>query len=123
MTSTFQDINEFGLYKSTNGGTSFTKITSVNSGAGISRLDEINDIDIQAVNNRLWLSTNRNIYGNSYGGRVWYTDDGTNFNNATPVLPAYPVVDVTRIERTEIAPSAIDTDTHYIHINASYKHS
>ena len=114
MTSTFQDINEFGLYKSTNGGTSFTKITSVNSGAGISRLDEVNDIDIQAVNNRLWLSTNRNIYGNSYGGRVWYTDDGTNFNNATPVLPAYPVVDVTRIERTEIAPSAIDTDTHYI---------
>ena len=41
MTSTFQDINEFGLYKSTNGGTSFTKITSVNSGAGISRLDEV----------------------------------------------------------------------------------
>ena len=49
MTSTFQDINEFGLYKSTNGGTSFTKITSVNSGAGINFLDEVNDIDIQAV--------------------------------------------------------------------------
>ncbi|MFL2611196.1 MAG: Ig-like domain-containing protein [Flavobacteriaceae bacterium] len=115
MNSTFLDITSFGLYKSTNGGTSFSKITSVNNGVGISNLEEINDLDIQTVSNRLWMSTNRNIYGGSNGGRFWYSDDATTFTRATPNFPNLTGgIDATSYRRTEIAPSHIDTDTHYV---------
>ena len=115
MRSTFLDPYNFGLYKSTDGGASFSKITSVNNGAGISKLEEINDLEVQEVSNRLWMSTNRNIWSGSFGGRFWYSDNGTVFTRATPNFPALTGgIDASSYLRTEIAPSHIDTDTHYV---------
>ena len=116
MSRTFLDAYTYGLYKSSNGGTSFTKITSVNNGAG--KLDEINDLEVQEVSNRLWMSTNRNIFSDSYGGRFWYSDDGSSFTKATPNFPGITsggsLITEQDYYRTEIACSHIDTDTHYV---------
>ena len=64
--STFLDPYTFGLFKSTDGGTSFSKITSVNNGAGISKLEEINDLEVQEVSNRLDVNKSK------YLGRVFW---------------------------------------------------
>lgn len=108
MDNSFLDTFVYGLYKSTDSGSTWSKITSILSPDG-STLDHINDLEVQAVSNRLWMSSTRNIYGES-GGSFWYSDDGTNFTKASPTWDDTP----TDIRRTEIAPSTTDTDTHYI---------
>ena len=116
MTRTFLDINSYGLYRSTDGGSSFSLITDVNNGPGV--IEEINDLEVQEVSNRLWMSTTRNIYGDSYGGRFWYSDDGSSFTKATPNFPDITsggsLISEVDYFRTEIACSHIDTDTHYV---------
>tara|TARA_B100000575_G_scaffold46385_1_gene33544 strand:+ start:3031 stop:9417 length:6387 start_codon:yes stop_codon:yes gene_type:complete len=116
MSRTFLDAYTYGLYKSSNGGTSFTEITSVNNGPG--KIDEINDLEVQEASNRLWMSTNPNIFPNSYGGRFWYSDDGSSFTKATPNFPEITsggsLISEVDFFRTEIACSHIDTDTHYV---------
>ena len=116
MTSTFLDLNKYGLYRSTDGGATFALATAVNNGPGV--IEEINDLEVQEVSNRLWMSTTRNIYGDSYGGRFWYSDDGSSFTKATPNFPDITsggsLINEQDYYRTEIACSHIDTDTHYV---------
>ena len=121
MKSTYTDLNEFGLYKSSDSGASFSRITDLNNGGGTTRdLYNVNDLEIQAVSNRLWLSTTNNWWGGgARGGRFWFSDDGTNFTQASPNYPATPTINQGQIYRTEIAPSAIDTDTHYVLMRAN----
>ena len=121
MKSTYTDLNEFGLYKSSDSGVSFSRITDLNNGGGTSRdLYNVNDLEIQKVSNRLWLSTTNNWWGGGApGGRFWFSDDGTNFTQASPNYPATPTINQGQIYRTEIAPSAIDTDTHYVLMRAN----
>ena len=121
MKSTYTDINEFGLYKSSDSGTTFSRVTDLNDGGGTTKnLYNVNDLEIQAVSNRLWLSTTFNWWnGGAPGGRFWFSDDGTNFTQASPNYPATPTIDQAKIYRTEIAPSAIDTDTHYVLMRAN----
>ena len=115
MTATYLDGFEYGLYKSTNGGGAFNRITSINKGStGASDKDEINDIEIQTVSNRIWLSTKSSVWSGNYGGRFWYSDDGSTFTKVNPTFPAYPEALPNRMYRTEIAPSHQDTDTHYV---------
>ncbi len=109
MSNSFLDTFVYGLYKSTDSGSTWSKITSILSPDG-STLDHINDLEVQAVSNRLWMSSTRNIYGES-GGSFWFSDDGANFTKASPTWDDPPG---SNIRRTEIAPSNTDTDTHYI---------
>ena len=113
--NTIFDRLTYGVYKSTNAGASFARINSITNG---SDLEHVNDLEVQTVSNRIWLSTHTMLptqkYGTPVGGRFWYSDDGTTFTRATPNYPAYPAVNPDNIQRTEIAPSAIDTDTHYV---------
>ena len=118
MKSTYTDLNEFGLYKSSDSGVSFSRITDLNNGTSRD-LYNVNDLEIQKVSNRLWLSTTNNWWGGGApGGRFWFSDDGTNFTQASPNYPATPTINQGQIYRTEIAP-AIDTDTHYVLMRAN----
>ena len=106
MADTYLDFYEYGLYRSTDGGTNWFKINVLNSVTN--QNEHINDMDVQVVSNRLWLSTTSSNFND--GGNFYYSDDGSTFTRATPTWDNTPA----GIARTEIAPSATDTDTHYI---------
>lgn len=71
------------LYKTTNGGTSFTNITgTLSTGSGITSI-ECHPTDL----NRVWVTV-----GGSSGARVYYSaDGGANWTNITGSLPNIPV--------------------------------
>ena len=117
--STWTDENAVGLYKYD--GTSWDRITSVNTTGGLNKFENVNDIEVQEVSNRIWLSTQRSALGSNYGrgGRFWYSDDGITFTKANPGFPAFPLSGITNRRRTEIASSHQNTDTHYIVIQTS----
>ena len=113
MADTYLDFYEYGLYRSTDGGTNWFKINVLNSVTN--QNEHINDMDVQVVSNRLWLSTTSSNFND--GGNFYYSDDGSTFTRATPTWDNTPA----DIARTEIAPSATDTDTHYIIANVGNK--
>ena len=112
------DPGSYGLFKSADAGSTFTKITSINNGFNP---DQINDLEVQKFGtlNRIWLSTTRLNWTSVNGGRFWSSDDGTNFTQANPTFPGFPTTSAVTRNRTEIAPSQIDTDTHYVLIQTS----
>ena len=110
MNQTFKDLAIYGLYRSTDGGITWSPI-SVNHPDNAFVEEHFNDIDVQKVSNRLWLSTTRSNY-NLNGGNFYFAEpDGT--SSITRVNPTWTTTP-TNIRRTEIAPSATNTDTHYI---------
>jgi len=111
MTNTDFDFNIYGLYYSTDAGSSWTKITLNNS---VTNLPEnINDIEVQSSANRIWLATTSSV--GAQGGNYYYSDNGTNFNKASPTYD----VAATNIGRTEIASSESDTNRHYVLMRAN----
>ncbi len=110
MNSTFKDLTTYGLYLSTDGGTNWNRV-SINHPDNSSIREHFNDIDVQEGSNRLWLSTTRSSYGEDGGNFYYALPDGT--SNITRVTPTWTTTP-TNIRRTEIAPSAVDTNTHYI---------
>ncbi|MDG1385866.1 MAG: Ig-like domain-containing protein, partial [Flavobacteriaceae bacterium] len=117
---TWTDENVVGLWKSTDGELgNWSRIGSVNNGSG--RGENVNDIEVQEVSNRIWLSSQKSALGSSFGlgGRFWYSDDGITFTKANPTFPAFPSSGVNDRKRTEIASSHQNTDTHYIVIETS----
>ena len=109
MSATFLDLFDYGLYLSTDGGNTWNPETINNPDTGVA--EQFNDIDVQTISNRLWLSTT-NSFNSTPGGNFYYAEpDGTaNIVRKTPTWTNTP----TNIRRTEIAPSATNTDTHYI---------
>ena len=117
---TWTDENVVGLWKSTDGEPgNWNRIASVNNGSTLG--ENVNDIEVQEVSNRIWLSTKRSTLGPSYGlgGRFWYSDDGIIFTRVTPTFPAFPNTSDNNRRRTEIASSHQNTDTHYIVIETT----
>ena len=110
MNQTFKDLAIYGLYRSTDGGINWSPI-SVNHPDNGAVEEHFNDIDVQEVSNRLWLSTTRSSYGLDGGNFYFAEPDGT--SSITRVNPTWTTTP-TNIRRTEIAPSATNTDTHYI---------
>ena len=110
MNQTFKDIAIYGLYRSTDGGINWIKMP-VNHPDNGAVAEHFNDIDIQKVSNRLWLSTTSSNY-NLNGGNFYFSEpDGTSsITRVTPTWTSTP----SGIRRTEIAPSATKTNTHYI---------
>lgn len=75
---TFMGLNQSGLYKSTNGGTTFTKLTNLEWTSGIGY--DIQDIEVGA-DNSIWVSTRASRYnGSTSGGKIFKSSNyGTTF--------------------------------------------
>ena len=103
------DTSEYGLWKSDDAGSTFNKISLPEGNV------DLNDLEVQEVSNRIWISSTKNQYwGSQYGGRFYYSDDGTTFVRVVPNFPAFPNTSFDKLGRTEIASSRTVTDTHYI---------
>ena len=115
MKQTFKDLTIYGLYRSTDGGSNWNQVP-INHPDNPAVREHFNDIDVQEVSNRLWLSTTRSSYGEAGGNFYYIEPDGSStINLVSPSWTATP----TNIARTEIAPSATNTDTHYIILSSS----
>ena len=68
-----------GMFRSTNGGTSFTQVMPTSGSPGVFYTPA--DIEI-AANNRIWVGTRANSYGQG-GGAILYSDNGTTWTVAT----------------------------------------
>jgi len=68
-----------GMFRSTNGGTTFTQVMPTTGVANSFYAPA--DIEI-AANNRIWVGTRANSYGNG-GGTILYSDNGTTWTVST----------------------------------------
>ena len=107
----FYDLNKSGLYVSNDNGENWTKIVLPSNGA--SRKDDLNDIEVD-LNNKIWVSTTRNIFFDP-GGAFYGSTDGVNFNR---ISPTYPSIASNSIQRVEFVPSSTNSDTFYVLMSA-----
>lgn len=92
----------YGLYKSVNGGTTWTEVSLPLTAAGHKTAP--NDIEITA-GGKIWLSsTNNSLYGDG-GGKVFSSTDGTTFQLKYTVASG---------DRTQIAVSKTNPDKVYV---------
>lgn len=103
--ATFLGVAEYGLYRSTNNGANWNRIT-INNGAG--RREAPNDLEIGA-DNKIWMSTTRNVFGD-LGGTIWSSTNGSTFTFVNQIPNA---------DRTEIEPSSTDANKFYVLIDSS----
>lgn len=101
----FQGLNEQGLYKSTDGGSNWTKFTINESNGSPSNP---NDIELD-INNNIWLTTTRSSWGFD-GGKIFRSTDGVTFNLITTIPAA---------RRTEIEPSKTDANKFWVAVDRS----
>lgn len=73
----WQGIDQDGLFRSTNGGDSFTQVMDLTSNKPYA----IADIELDADNN-IWIGTQSNPYGNG-GGQIWSSANGTDWSLST----------------------------------------
>jgi len=96
---TYLGYQEYGIYKSTDNGSTWNKITLYVDGSTIAP----NDFEI-GIDNTLWLATRRNIFGLG-GGRIYNSSDGNTFALKHSIPKA---------RRTEIAVSKQNANTVYV---------
>lgn len=93
---------DYGLYKSINGGASWTEVALPLTSGGYKYCP--NDLEIGA-NNKLWMSTTSSFVYGEGGGTIFSSTDGTNFN-LTYSIPGG--------DRTQIAPSMTNENKVYV---------
>jgi hypothetical protein len=103
--SQWHSLNDQGVYKSTDGGVSWTKFT-------INEDDSTpvnpNDIDLDN-NNNIWLTTTGSSFGNN-GGKIFKSIDGNQFQLVHAIAG---------VKRTEIEPSMIDENLFWMVVSTS----
>lgn len=101
----WHSLNDQGVYKSIDGGVSWTKFT-------INEDDSThvnpNDIDLDK-NNNIWLTTTYSSYGNN-GGKIFKSIDGNQFQL---------IHTISDVKRTEIEPSMIDENLFWMVVSTS----
>ena len=110
----FYDMNNHGLYVSTDGGANWTKCNLPANSNG--RSDHLNDIEVDPNNNKIWVSSTRNQFWDG-GANFYSSTDGNTFMKVSPSFPtSTPGSNLTSSEigRVEIAPSNDSQDTFYI---------
>jgi len=103
---TWHGLSNFGLHRSTNGGTSWSQVLPNISGKPYSPAD----ISI-AADNRIWIGSKKNPYGDG-GGKILYSDNGTSWT-----------VGYTHPNGGRIAIATAPSDANYVYalIEANYK--
>ena len=99
----FNGLNEQGFYKSTDGGSNWTKFPIEESNGSPSNP---NDIEID-INNNVWFTTTRSNFGFD-GGKIFRSTDGTTFDLITTIPNA---------NRTELEPSSTDVNKFWVAIS------
>lgn len=99
----FHGLLEQGVYKSTDGGSNWTKFSIEESNGSSSNP---NDIEID-INNNIWFTTTRSGYGYD-GGKIFRSTDGIIFDLITTIPNAF---------RTELEPSSIDANKFWVAIH------
>ena len=97
--NTYVGVNEYGLYKSSDEGVNWSKITLDIDGNSIAG----NDFEI-GLDNTLWLGTISNFYGKG-GGRIYNSTDGSTFTLKHTI---------TNGKRTEISVSKQNANALYV---------
>lgn len=105
--SNYNGVEQAGIYKTTNGGTTWTRFTDAtlesNTSGGRTYYVTPNDLELDA-NNNVWFACTRNVFGNG-GGRIYRTTNGTNWTLVTTIANA---------RRTEIEPSTTNANKFYV---------
>ncbi|SDS45466.1 Por secretion system C-terminal sorting domain-containing protein [Polaribacter sp. KT25b] len=97
--NTYVGLNEYGLYKSSDEGENWSKISLDVDGNSVAG----NDFEI-SLDNKLWLGTVSNLYGKG-GGRVYNSSDGNTFTLKHTIANA---------RRTEISVSKKNANALYV---------
>ncbi|NER13090.1 T9SS type A sorting domain-containing protein [Leptobacterium flavescens] len=101
----FLSVFERGLYRSTDGGDTWSLITITSSSGG-----SINPNDLELdINNNIWLATTRDVTGDP-GGDIFRSSDGTTFTLINTIPNA---------RRTEIEVSQQDANVLYAAVNVN----
>ncbi|GAA4268092.1 T9SS type A sorting domain-containing protein [Hyunsoonleella aestuarii] len=96
----FHGLQDQGLYKSINGGASWTRFNITESNGTFS-----NPCDIELdLNNNIWFTTTRSYYGFD-GGKIYKSTNGTTFTLEHTISNA---------RRTELEPSSLDANKFWI---------
>jgi len=103
---TFIGAFEYSLYKSTDNGGSWTKVSLLVPPA-VSHPYEVNDIEI-AADNSIWVSTKNTIFGDG-GGAILRSTDGASFTLKHTITDG-----TTDGKRTQIAVSSSNAGTVYV---------
>ena len=104
-TDKIPNANTDGLYKSTNGGSTFTQVLPQINGAYYA----VSDLEL-GTDNRLYVGTINNT-NDEGGGNLWYTDNGTNWN----IVNLFPDGD-----RVELAPAPTNANIIYALIEEGF---
>lgn len=96
---TYLGFNDYGVFKSIDGGSNWNRLSLTIEGTNV----DPNDFEI-GIDNTLWMSTRRNVFGLG-GGLVYKSIDGTNFTLKHSIPKA---------RRTEIALSKQNANTVYV---------
>ena len=96
----FHSLNDQGVYKSSDGGSNWTKFTINETNGSPSNP---NDIELD-INNNIWVTTTRSSYGPN-GGKILKSTDGLSFNL---------VHTISDVRRTEIEPSQSDANKFWL---------
>lgn len=100
--STYLGGPGFGLYKSTNGGATWTELSLPLTAGGKKHCP--NDIEIGA-DNKIWVSTTNSVVYGDGGGKIFSSNDGVNFTDRYTVANG---------DRTQIAVSRTVADKVYV---------
>ncbi|GAA3575891.1 hypothetical protein GCM10022395_26090 [Snuella lapsa] len=98
----FFGIEDYGMYRSTNSGASWSKITLPSAPGGSTYAP--NDIEVSFDNTLIWVSTTSNAYG-AGGGAILSSSNGTSFTLKKTLTDGL---------RTQIAMSSVDADKLYV---------
>ena len=99
--SQFYSVKQQGVYKSSDNGSNWLKL-DINESNG--RPINPNDLEID-LNNNIWVTTNRNLWGQS-GGKIYKSTNGLNFELMYGGEEG--------MGRTELEPSVKDPDTFWV---------